>query len=147
MIIRSKPIAIHWEREPVCTIVPGADDDRLLLVDDWHFTIQTKQGFHSLTILAGFRFEGSVPRALWRVITPTDPAAWTGFLIHDFLYQLCKAFLIRREDADECLFLALKGRFNWLTVRGVYYAVRWGGEDHVKKPLTAAEKNEIRNYL
>lgn len=147
LIVKSKPIALHCDHEPVCTVVPDATDDRLKLMEDWTFEIVTKNSVHKLTILAGFRFEGSVPRPLWRIITPTEPAAWIGFLIHDFLYQLCKAKLIRREDADECLFLALKGHFNWLTVRGVYYAVRWGGGDHVKKPLSDSEKYEIRNIL
>jgi hypothetical protein len=147
MIITSKPISLYWAKEPVCTVHPKAEDDRLELMEDWNFEIITKRSVHRLTILAGFRFEGSVPRVFWRIITPTDPAAWAAFLTHDYAYQLCKAKLMKREDADECLFLALKDRYNWFTVRSVYYAVRVGGGSHVKKPLTESEKHELRNIL
>jgi hypothetical protein len=147
LIIKSKPIELYWAKEPVVTFHPEKEDDRLELMEDWHFEVITKKGVHRFTILAGFTFEGSVPRMFWRVITPTDPGAIAGYLIHDWLYQLAEMKFVKREDADECLFLAIKGRFPWLTVRGVYYAVRLGGGDRMKKPLSAGEKYEIRNML
>ena len=147
MILSGKPIEIYWAKEPVVTFHPEKEDDRLELMEDWHFEVITKRGVYNFTVLTGFTFEGSVPRVFWRIITPTDPGAIAGYLIHDWLYQLCKAKLVKREHADECLFLSLKGRFPWLTVRGVYYAVCWGGADRVKKQLTASEKHEIRNML
>ena len=137
--------AVAWEAEPQCTVLPGEDDDRLKLTADWCFTVAGERSVIAVRPARGFRFEGSVPRLFWRILTPTDPAAWAAFCIHDFAYLLCKRGYCTREQADEMLFLALRRNgFSYLTAWGVYCSVRAFGGAYAAKPLTQSEIAELK---
>ncbi len=143
-IFPSKITAVSWDSEPTCTVHPTDKDDRLELTQDWLFIVYGKLSAISIHPRKGFRFEGSVPRPFWRVITPTDPAAWSAFCIHDFCYLLVKRGLIEREQADELLFLALrKNGYNWFTATAIYRSVRIFGGTYASTPITASEAAEL----
>lgn len=152
MIFRGNVVDIGWDSEPDCTVHPNAPDDRLELVRDFTFWLDTEsRGFTRRVYIAapkGFRFEGSVPRALWSALTPTEPSAWAGFCIHDFFYQLCKVKLVSRVAADKTLRLALARNDVGVLIRyAVWAAVRVGGASRMKKPLSVEERREIRSIL
>lgn len=138
--------AVYWVSEPVCTVLPQEHEDRLKLVEKWSFCIVRADGSgEEFRVPAGFRFEGSVPRLFWRLITPTDPAAWAGFCAHDWLYLLVKIGKISRADADRVLKLALeRNGFGWFVVGGVYAGVRSCGWRYSGKPLSRMESEELK---
>jgi len=141
----SRIIAVRWLKEPVCTVLPQEEDDRLQLVESWPVLMEVA-GHRPVAyvIPAGFRFEGSVPRLFWRLITPADPAAWAAFCLHDWLYILVKIGVFTRADADECLRLALRQNgFGWLTVSAVYSGVRAFGWRYAGADLTDTERREL----
>ena len=143
-IFPEKIVAVSWDQQPRCTVLPQAKDDRLQLTEDWLFFVLGQLGVISVRPRRGFRFEGSVPRIFWRIITPTDPAAWAAFAIHDFCYLLVKAGLITRLQADQLLYLALRlAGYSWFIAAGVYRSVRLFGGAYASEPLTELERAEL----
>lgn len=138
-------VAVEWDLEPVCTVLPQEKDDRLKLMQPWRFrAIYDDRPAVTHIVPTGFRFEGSVPRVFWRIVTPTDPAAWAGFCAHDWAYLLVKIGLIDRADADRILYLALRRNgFGWAQSRAVYSAVRSFGWVYAGADLTDTEKEEL----
>jgi hypothetical protein len=148
LLFNDEIVNVNWEKEPVCTVLFNEEDDRLKLIGQYSFVVTSRTGkdviLTEITIEDGFRFEGSVPRFFWRVITPTDPSAWSAYAIHDFCYLLCKKGLCTREQADELLYQAMrKNKIGLFTSLSVYRSVRMFGGVYAKSPLTPLEASEL----
>ena len=145
----SPVVGVSWDEEPCTQYVVGAKDDRLRLTKDWTFYVHLADGtIVMIIIFSEFRFEGSVPSAVWTLtrITNTTPEALPGWCLHDFLYLLIKLGLVAQAEADLCLEFALRGRFNVVQVTAVYRAVWTFGRLYANKPMDENEKLESHRY-
>jgi Protein of unknown function (DUF1353) len=147
-IFDGKITKVVWFEEPTCTVDLSKKEDQLRLAKDWYFNVITEKTVKGIKIEKsiefkvsnGFEYEGSVPRIFWVVITPTEPGAWAGYCIHDFMYIAVKMGLCTRAEADRLLYLALKMHYGEPKPSTVYSGVRVGGWWNAGKKLTAQEK-------
>lgn len=85
-------------------------------------------------IPAGFATDfASIPRFLWRIISPTDREIGKPAVVHDYLYRT-PTVAITREQADRELMLAMECvGAPWWKRKLVYAGVRLGGT-HAFRP-------------
>lgn len=152
-----KIVNVTWDDEPHTKYVRGATEDRLILVDDFKFTVWFIDGTSvTYTIYAGFRFEGSVPSWAWSIakISSDSAEAQAGFCIHDWCYTMVKYHLVERSEADLILKITLYApsgaivhRYNIAQVTVVYQAVDKFGWIFANKKVTDAEAKEVERNI
>ena len=110
-----------WDRLPV--VVPVPDTGQYELYAPWRFYWAER----NFDLLAGFRFEASIPAIAWQLTTtPFDPRVLPGACGHDALYRATVDRQgLDQKTADEfiraaCLECGLPDR----KARRIYWALR-----------------------
>lgn len=123
-------------------VSPLSDGKMWELRSEFDYHIGSLQSGDIVRVPAGFKTDfGSVPQALWWLVSPIGKAT-PAFVLHDFMYQdqersrlVCDATLL--EALSVC---GVNGFQRWLIYRGV----RLGGWVAWKQHKKEKEKNETK---